>query len=183
MQFVEKLGLLQKPIPEKKKSVNVYVGKPKPHIVKQIKATKEKQDDMSDISDMSDDDIKTTTYKPKQALIQQPKISMMTGDEAELLGKTYLDNFKKFKTGLYVPSTIKSEIEKEKDIDDMYDDEDKIKVKEWLITLLKKKDKIIIVIGNKIIEISINSKDRNVKILIKIIAKCIIILDLIIPEI
>jgi hypothetical protein len=135
------LGLLQKPIPEKKKSVNVYVGKPKPHIVKQIKATKEKQDDMSDISDisdMSDDDIKTTTYKPKQALIQQPKISMMTGDEAELLGKTYLDNFKKFKTGLYVPSTIKSEIEKEKAIDDMYDDEDKIKVKEHKIPKMSK---------------------------------------------
>ena len=56
-------------------------------------------------------------------------------------------------------------------------------MKEELITLLKKKDKIIKVIDNKISRVTLDSKNKNIETLIKIVARCIIILDLIIPEI
>ena len=60
---------------------------------------------------------------------------------------------------------------------------DRVKVKEGLTTLLKKKDKKIKVIDNKISKITLDSKDKNIETLIRIVARCIIILDLIIPEI
>ena len=60
---------------------------------------------------------------------------------------------------------------------------DRKNVKVGLIKLWKKKDNIIKVIDNKISKIILNSKYKKNKILIKIIVRCIIILDLIIPEI
>lgn len=56
-------------------------------------------------------------------------------------------------------------------------------MKEGLIKLLKKKDKIIKVIDNKINKIVLDSKNKNIETLIRIVARFIIILDLIIPEI